>query len=259
VQMDASFWLAVTFMYLPIPADAALARTEQLLQTADGEPWAEANILLPLSALYAYAGRFADARGAIARARSVYDSSGAKLRRAHGVGAAGMLELIGGDPAAAEQHLRESYEAYRAIGERGYLSSIAGWLAEALYAQGRLAEARQMTQEAQAAAEPADIDPQARWRAARAKVLAQAGQFPAAHTLLDEAAALVSPTRWATLQAEILLARAEVDRLAGAPDRAAASLRAALRIYTDRHPTPLADQAEAALAGLTGHPSAKPA
>jgi class 3 adenylate cyclase len=259
VQMDASFWLAVTFMYLPIPADAALARTEQLLQTADGEPWAEANILLPLSALYAYAGRFADARGAIARARSVYDSSGAKLRRAHGVGAAGMLELIAGDPAAAERHLRESYEAYRAIGERGYLSSIAGWLAEALYAQGRLAEARQMTQEAQAAAEPADIDPQARWRAARAKVLAQAGQFPAAHTLLDEAAALVSPTRWATLQAEILLARAEVDRLAGAPDRAAASLRAALRIYTDRHATPLADQAEAALAGLTGHPSAKPA
>ena len=51
-----------------------------------------------------------------------------------------------------------------------------------------------MTEEAQAAAGPADIDAQARWRAARAKVLARGGQFPAARTLLDEAEALASPT-----------------------------------------------------------------
>jgi hypothetical protein len=55
------------------------------------------------------------------------------------------------------------------------------------------------------------------------------------------------------------MARAEVDRLAGAPEQAQASLRAALRIYTDRHATSLAGQATAALANLTGHPSAKPA
>jgi len=259
VQMQASFWLAVTFTLLPIPADAAIPRVEQLLQTADGEPWSEADILMPLSALYAYAGRFADARRAIARARSVYDSSGAKIRQAIGALAAGRLDLIAGDPAAAEQHLRESYEAHRTMGQWGYGSSVAGWLAEALYAQGRLGEARQVTEEAQAAATPRDIDAQARWRAVRAKVLARAGQFPAAQTLLDEADVLVSPTCWATLQAEILLARAEVDQLAGAPERASASLRAALRIYQDRHATPLADQATAALAGLTGHPGAKPA
>jgi hypothetical protein len=93
----------------------------------------------------------------------------------------------------------------------------------------------------------------------RAKVLARSGQFPAARTLLDEAAALVSSTCWAALQAEILMSRAEVDRLAGAPAQAKASLRAALRIYQDRHASPLADQAAAALASLTGHPSAKPA
>jgi tetratricopeptide (TPR) repeat protein len=259
VQMDASFWLAITFVYLPIPADTAIRRAEQLLETAHGEPWAEADILRPLSVLYAYAGRFADARGAIARAQSVYDSSGAKIRRAFGAEVAGTIELIAGDPAAAELHLRKSCKAYRAMGERGYLSTVAGWLAEALYAQGRVGEAQQMTEEAQAAASPADIDAQARWRAVRAKVLARAGQFRASRTLLDEAAALVSPTSWAALQAEILMARAEVDRLAGAPEQAAASLRAARRIYTDRHATSLADQAAAALASLVGHPSAKPA
>jgi len=240
VQMQASTWLAATFMPLPIPADAAIARPEQLLQTADGEPWAEADILGPLSDLHAYAGRFADARRAIACVRPVYDSSGAKLRRAHGAARAGEVELIAGDLAAAEHYLREAYEAHRTMGERTYLSTVAGWLAEALYAEGRLDEARQMTKQAQAAAAPTDIDAQARWRAARAKVLAQVGQFPAAHTLLDEAGALASPTYWAALQAEILLARAEVDRLAGAPERAEASLRAALRIYQDRHATPRA-------------------
>ena len=259
VQIQASMWLAWTFQSLPVPADMAIARAEQLLQTANGEPWAEADILIPLSLIYAYAGRFADARDAIARSRSVYDRSGAKVKLAHGAFAAGYVELIAADAAAAEHHLREAYETLRAMGERGTLSSIVGFLAEALYAQGRLDEARQMTEEAQAAAAASDIDAQARWRAVRAKVLARSGQFPAARTVLDEAEALVSPTSWAALQAEILMARAEVDRLAGESDQAGASLRAALRIYQDRHAAPLADQAAAALARVTGHPSAKPA
>jgi len=257
-QIQASHRLAVTFQYLSIPADAAISRAEQLLQTVGGEPWAEAGILMPLSVLYAYGGRLDEARDVIARARSMYDSSGAKIRRAMGAGTAGEIGLIAGDAAVAEQHLREAFEAYRAMGERGFSSSVAGWLAEALYAQGRLGEAQQMTQEGQAAASD-DIDAQARWRAVRAKVLARAGQFPAAQALLDTAAALVSPTSWATLQAQILLARAEVDQLAGAPERAEGSLRAALRIYADRHAAPLAEQAAAALADLAAHPSVKPA
>jgi class 3 adenylate cyclase/predicted ATPase len=259
VQLQASFWLATTLMLLPIPADAAIPRAEQLLQTADGEPRAEADILMPLSILFAYSGRFTDARRAIARARSVYDSSGTKIRRAMGAHVAGEIELIAADPTAAERHLREACEAYGAIGERGYMSTVLGNLAEVLYTQGRLGEAQQMTEEAEAAAAPADIDAQARWRAARAKVLARVSQFPTAQILLDEAQVLVSPTCWAPLQAGILMARAEVDRLAGAPERAEASLRAALRIYQDRHAAPLAEQAEAALASLVGDPSGKPA
>jgi tetratricopeptide (TPR) repeat protein len=257
VQMGASGNLAGTFQMLPIPADTAIARAGQLLQTANGEPWAEADILAPLSLIYAYAGRFADAREAIARGQAVNGRSEAKFTRAIVAATSGEVELIAGDPATAERHLREAYEAFHAMGERGPLSSVAGRLAEALYEQGRLEEAQQVTEEAQAAAAPGDIDAQARWRAPRAKVLARAGQFPAARALLDEAAALVSPTSWAVLQAEILMARAEVDRLAGTPEQAAASQRAALRIYQDRHATTLADQAETALASLTDHPSAK--
>ncbi len=134
------------------------------------------------------------------------------------------------------------------MGERGYLSTITGLLAEAVYLQGRLDEAQQLTEEAQA-----------RWQATRAKLLARRGQFPAARRLAAQAEALISPTSWAVLQAETLMAKAEVNRLAGSRDQAEASLRAALRIYEDRHATPLADQAKTALASLTGQPSTKPA
>ena len=113
--------------------------------------------------------------------------------------------------------------------------------------------------EAQAAAADDDFDAQARWRVTRAKLLAGRGEFPAARRLADEAEALVSPTSSAVTKARILMDKAEVNKLTGAPEQAAASLRAALRISKDRHATVLADQAMAALASLTDHPSAKPA
>jgi hypothetical protein len=259
LQMRASSNLAQAFQMLPIPVDTAIARAGQLLQTANGEPWAEADILAPLSLLYAYADRFADAREAIARAQSVYGRSEAKFTRSVVAATNAEIELIARNPATAELHLREAYEALHATGDWGPLSTLASRLAEVLYAQGRFEEAQQMTEQAHAAAPPSDIDAQARWRVARAKLLARSGQFPAARTLLDEATALISPTSWAVLQAEILMAKGGVERLAGEREQAAASLGAALRIYQDRHAIPLADQAAAALASLTGQPRIEPA
>jgi class 3 adenylate cyclase len=258
LQMQATYWLVVILTMLPIPAEAAISQAEQMLQAASGDPWAETQILGPLSQLYAYVGRFADAREALARSRSTFADSGAKLAWAGSAVWAGYLEMTAIDFAAAERYLREGYEVFRAIGERGYLATTAGVLAEALYAQQRFDEAQQMTEEAQAAASPGDIDAQARWRATRAKLLARRGQFAAAHQLADQAEALVSPTSWAVLKAEMLLAKAEMSRLAGAPDQAAASLRAALRIYQDRGAALLADRTRAALASLTADLPTKP-
>ena len=70
--------------------------------------------------------------------------------------------------------------------------------------------------------------------------------------MLSEVAASNSPIPSPLSQASVLEARAEVERLAGNPEQAAASLRAALHIYEDRRATSLADQARSALADLTG-------
>jgi predicted ATPase/DNA-binding XRE family transcriptional regulator len=250
-RIQASFGLAWTFAVLPIPADAGVARAEQLLQDVRCAGPGEAHVLSPLALLYAYASRFAETRAATARCRSLLAAAGARLALARAAGPAGFIELAAGDPVAAEGCWREGYEALAAMGERGHRSTLASLLAEALYLQGRLDEAQQMTEEAEAISHPDDIDAQRRWRAARAKLLARHRQFPAARQLLTEAEALISPTFWTTHKADLLVAEAEVHRLAGDPDRAAASLHAALRIYEDRRTAPLAEQVKIAIASLS--------
>jgi predicted ATPase/DNA-binding XRE family transcriptional regulator len=250
----ASHWLGSIFMMSPIPADAAVDCVEQLLHEVGSEPYAEEGVLMPLAQLYAYAGRIADARAAIGRSKAIITGFASKLGLAFSAFAAGEIELIAGDPAAAEGYFREGYEAFRAMGERGYLGHLAGLLAEALYAQGRLDEAQEMTEEAEATAGPSEDEARVVWQSTKAKVLARRGQFHAAKQLIAEAEAVISPTSWAINQAAVLMAKAEVSWLAGAPDQAAASLRAALQIFEDRHVVPLAEQVNAALASLTTHP-----
>jgi len=257
-QQAARCWLVVTYQVLSIPADVAIDRSERLLEAASGNPWAEAAIAGPLSVVYAFAGRFADARTAIARSQSISIRSGAKLSWALCAMLAGEVEMIAGNPAAAEQVLREGYEALRAMGERGFLSGILGMLAEAVYAQGRFGEAQRLTEEVQAVAGADDIAAQTQWRATSAKLLARRGQFPAATQLADEAEALILGTSYASLLAEALVAKAEVSRLAGALDEAEASLRKALRIYEDRRAVPLTERTQAALARLTVRPRTGP-
>jgi tetratricopeptide (TPR) repeat protein len=257
-QMRASHWLAVTFRVLPLPADTAIARIEELLQAASGDLWAEADLLKPLCILYAYLGRATDARAALARSRGIFARFGAKFALAESGIPASVMEQALADPAAAERYLREAHEALRAMSERRYLVVVTTRLAGALYAQGRFDEAQQMADEAQAADVP-DADA---WSGAlnlRAMLLARRGQLPAARRLLAEAEALITPTSSALTQAEVLIAEAEVDRLAGAPDQAAASLRAALRIYEDRRATQLAAQIRAALATIAVHVGRSPA
>jgi tetratricopeptide (TPR) repeat protein len=171
---------------------------------------------------------------------------------------AGRIELMAGNPAAAERSLREGYEVLGAISEPAFRANEVTLLAEAVYAQGRLGQALRLTEEAEAFAGADDFDAQGWWRATRAKLLARRGQFRAATRLAEEAVALVPATVDAPERAEFLVAQAEVARLAGAVDQAEAGLRRALQFYEDRRMVPLAGRTRALLASLAT-PSRTPA
>ena len=254
-ELESRTWLVGTFLELPIPADVAVVRAERLLEAAAGDPWGEAAILRWLSPLYGYACRFGDARAAYTRSRSEFTRAGAKLDWAMSAIPAGMTELIAGDFGAAEQILRHGAEAFQAMGERGYRSTAVAFLAEALYAQGRLDEAQRLTEDAEALAGAGDVISQAQWRATRAKLLARRGEFGAAVRLADEALAQIPAMSVDPLLGETLTAKAEVLRLAGAPGDAETSLRRALQLFEDRRMTPRAEQARDLLASLADqHP-----
>ena len=258
-EQAARGWLVVTFHVLPIPADIAIGRAERFLRAASGDVWAEALILQPLSLLYGFAGRFADARAANARSQAIFTRSGARFEQAASAILAGEIELIAGEYAAAEGVMKEGCEAFLAMGERPYRSGAVVRLAEAVYAQGRLEEAQQLAEEAKALATADDVDTRVRCCAIEAKLLARRGQFGAARRLADQAVALISESSYAGLLAQTLVASAEVSRLAGAPEEAEASLRRALRIYEDRRAVAPAEQTRGALASLVGHSGAEPA
>jgi len=164
-----------------------------------------------------------------------------------------VTELIAGDLDAAAQILRQGAGTLHAMGERGYRSTAVAYLAEVLCAQGRLDEAQRLTEDAEALAGAGDVVSQAKWRATRAELLARRGQASAAVRLADEAVAQIPATSFDPVLGEVLTAKAEVLRLAGALGDAETSLRSALQLYEDRQLVPLAEQARALLAGLTAH------
>jgi hypothetical protein len=138
-----------------------------------------------------------------------------------------LVESLAGTPAAAISTLRESFEILDRAGERGYLSTIAGFLSHALIAEGSDVEAERFARECEEAAAPADVLSQVLWRTARAKLRARHGLLGEAEALTREAVRLSEPTDLLGTRAAALADLADVLELAGSRDEALAALREA--------------------------------
>jgi predicted ATPase/DNA-binding SARP family transcriptional activator len=256
-ELRAQESLARSFAYLTVPTDLAIERQEELLEAVEGEPRSEAHVLHHLALMYGFAGRFVEARSGIRRCRAIFAESGAMLDWASCAMVAGAIELMAGDPLAAERELREGYEALLAMQHIGYRSTVALHLAESLYAQGRYEEAERLVEEAAATAIEDDLIDQVSLRIIGAKLRARRGEFDAAERQSHEAKE-IAPSWDERLLGEVLVGRAEVLILAGKPDDAAEALSEAVRLYEERRAKPLAERARKQLEELATHPLAPP-
>jgi tetratricopeptide (TPR) repeat protein len=152
------------------------------------------------------------------------------------------------DWAGGEQALRESYELSERIGERTYLSTIAGYLGEAVYRQGRIDEAERLSEVSEELGATEDRLNEATWRVLRARVYAARGDFEAALRLAQEAVEIAAETDYFELVADTWLALAEVQRAVGDPDAASAAQEALTR-YEQKGNLVGAGRARAMLAG----------
>ena len=127
----------------------------------------------------------------------------------------GQVELLAGDPAAAERRLRWGAGILERMGERGLRAEMTANLARALAAQGRDDEALEVAAVSGEMAVRDDLYSQVERRGPLALVLARRGRLEEAERLAAEAVELAADTDMLAMRAGALLDLARVLRLAG--------------------------------------------
>jgi DNA-binding SARP family transcriptional activator len=232
----------------PTPVSEALERLEAILVEARDDNLVAAVASIVSGFLTATEGRFDEARDLITAGRAILDDLGQPVLAVVTPSLyLGQVELLAADHTAAEVALRAGYEALERIGEEGYRSTIAAFLARALYAQGRYAEAEELTITSNEAAGVDDMVSQIGWRCVRAPVLARRGKRDEAERIAREALALADETEFLEMRADARVALAEVLGLAERPDESARALAEAAELYEAKGIVVLATRTRALL------------
>jgi len=249
--LEALSWVPGMAAAGPTPAEQAIRRCRETFDEAQGDRKAMSSALFSQATLEAMLGRFDEARELFARARALLEEVALPAwiagPLAHGVA---WTELLAGDPVAAERELRGAFETLTRLGELAFMSTAAGILAEALYAQARYEEAEQLTHVSEESAGAEDTYSQVLWRSSRAKVLARRGDAEQALRLVGEAGAIVESTDCLQLRWLTLMNAAETLRLTGRPDEARAALADAIAFAERKQNLVGGRMAQAVLEGL---------
>ena len=136
------------------------------------------------------------------------------------------------------------------MGEKGFLSTMAGFLAETLVLQGRLDEAERYVAAGREASAPDDVESQLRWRITSAKTLARRGRLAEAERTAREAVSLAERCDFLLTKGDVHLALADVLRHAGSDSGAREAVAEALALYEQKGAVVCAERARALLREL---------
>jgi class 3 adenylate cyclase/tetratricopeptide (TPR) repeat protein len=216
----------------PSPLDQAVSYAVERLEFARARELRalEADMLHVLGAAEGLRGRFGPGREALSSSTAISEELGLAYMAQWSKRSLGRLELAAGDPAAAERALRSSQEVLIEMGLNSSLGETVVPLVAALYAQGRFDEATETLKSVKEEWASGDASVDAPRLAVRAKLLAAEGLDIQAERAIERAMRLVDRTDWNCLQADTLLAHAEVLRVADRLSDAEPSLRRALTI-----------------------------
>jgi class 3 adenylate cyclase/tetratricopeptide (TPR) repeat protein len=206
----ASSQYAITATYGPTPVEQAVPHCEAILAQSDGDRRTEGLTMSLLARLEAMRGDFDRARSLSSRARTTLDELGRSVVASSTSLDSCGVDILAGDPAAAERNLRRDSEALSEMGETYLLSTIAAELARAVVLQGRDDEAEELTVTAEELTAEDDIASQALWRSVRAKVLARRGDLKAARRMAIDAVELLRRTDAVVTLGDALLDLGEV-------------------------------------------------
>ena len=154
----------------------------KLRATRGSEAWA----LRSLAGLQAMDGNFDRARELLTEGNAIFDELGL-TRYSADSDIDGLVEMLAGDFAAAEERLRSGYLVLEEMGDKAFRPTTAAHLAQALLAQGRADEAWQFTEISEELGAGDDLLTQVVWRGVRSRILAGQGRLDEAEELAREA------------------------------------------------------------------------
>jgi len=213
-------------------------------QETGTDRFSEAGVHVFLAGLLGMRGKYGPARQLVSEARATYQ----ELRTAESLARvtdwmAADVEALAGRHDVAETLLRGVCERYDALGEHSQFATAAGDLAESLYAQDRLDEARDLCEQAAERAAPDDVGAAIRWRSVAAKIAARDGSIEQAEVFARGAVELAAPTDGLNRHGAALLAFAEVARLDERPTDSAGLAERALELFARKGNTVAARKA----------------
>jgi tetratricopeptide (TPR) repeat protein len=245
--VQAAFWG-------PTPVAEGIRRCQEIRERAEGSYRVEMSALHTLAALHAMAGDVDQARALGEAASQIAGKLGPSRFAALCSQFLGQVELLAGDPAAAERWLRWGVGILERMGERGLRSELTANLARALAAQGRDDEALEQAGRSGELAVRDDLYAQVERRGPMAMVLARLGRLEEAEGLATEAVTLGADSDMLGMQATALLDLAGVLRLAGRAAEAVPLARQALDLAERKGHRVAAAQAKELLDGTKAQP-----
>lgn len=215
----------------PTPVPEAIHLCEAIIAGSGGDRNTEAVTLRSLAHLHAMRGEFESAREEYRRARRTLEDLGWTFQAALTSIDSGPIEMLAGDPVAAEAELRRDYEALDRLGERNYISTVAALLAEALWQQGRVDDASAMASFGAEVAAPDDVITQVQLGRVRGKVSSWLGRHEEAEATCRAAVDLSRTEDDPTDRANALWDLALVLGAAGRDAEAAAAVTETLALH----------------------------
>jgi class 3 adenylate cyclase/tetratricopeptide (TPR) repeat protein len=221
-------WRAMCRLYGSTPVPELLAWLDQHAPEAGRDHWIRVSRALALAML----GGFDEAREILAETRAELAERGGGIRLAVTTAIESVnFERLAGDPAAAAELGAEGCRLLEELGDKSFLSTAAGYLAQALYALDRLDEADAWAGRASEIGASEDVATQLLWRQVRAKVLARRGEYVEAERLARDALAIGEPSDDLNGKADATADLAEVLELASRHEEAVAEMVLARELY----------------------------
>ena len=231
-EAEAIGWLLVLALYGPLPCEQAIARC-RAFEGAENRK-VQAFALAERAALEAMRGEFDIARRLLGESREIFRELNLRVFGANTAQEGYFVEMLAGDPKAAAADLRMAYDLLAEMGERGFLSTIAGYLAHACLASGDAEGGDRWAEACAEAAAEDDWISQLLWRSVRGRLLALEKDFEGAVSHARDAVEIAGRIDQINTLADRLVDLAEVFVLAGMDEPATRALDEALALYEQK-------------------------